>query len=69
MNIIYSKTTKEKLDELIHHARLQRRSIEKIELTRIEYSNLKHECNGPDVEFTTKDLLTYQGIKLEVIGW
>lgn len=68
MNIIYSKTTKERIDLAIQEAVIIDKEIEKIQLSRLEYNNLKHQCTDGSVWFTHQNLLVYRGIKLEVLG-
>lgn len=66
MRLIF-KTVREELDEMLHDARVHKKIVKKILLTRQEFDELKTEVNYPDVEDRYgKLILTYMGIPVEI---
>jgi len=61
------KTVREELDEMLHDARVHKKIVKKIVMTKEEFDELKAEVNYPDIEENQygKLRLTYMGIPVE----
>lgn len=66
MELVFKKTVKERLDEMLYEARKNGKGIELIKLTDVEFTLLKFELGTVDSPKGSFSAM-YQGILIEVI--
>jgi hypothetical protein len=65
MKLIFKKSVKNKLFELIHEAVAESKEIEKIILTENELDRLKNDCRHP-YDVKSKGIATFMGYPIEI---